>query len=136
MLRKIVPLVLILLMFMASTCWPMGGGVEEDAPELDQDIRVELTDASGMAVELNQVKIDGRAAFSGNLGNAVVTIPFAKLIRTEFMVKSNDCKAIIWFKDGQQLNLNLKRTSQLVGQASFGKYRINLGQIMRIRFLP
>ena len=129
-------LILLLLVLAAGSARAMGGnGNEEYDPAFKQNVKAEISDAGGMHVTLEQVKIEGRAGIHGVMGKATVTVPFANINYIELGAKGGKFSATVYLQDGQQVVLVVKKSDQLIGQANFGKYRIALGQVVRIKVL-
>jgi hypothetical protein len=118
----------------AAMVFAMGLNGEGEAPPVLEEVSAEVSQVSGAVFKLNQIKIDGKTSFGGQLGASWVEIPFSQVLQAEFASQNQLFTVTLSLRDNQTVKLRLKANAQLSGQASFGKYRATLSQLLRIKF--
>ncbi|QXE92403.1 hypothetical protein [Geomonas subterranea] len=112
----------------------LGGAPEGEVPKTDENIKVQLTDRSGMKVELTRFSMNGKVFVEGKRGAGEMSVFFHDLKEISFGLVSGDMvPADLLLKSGRRLQLNLRRSAVFHGDTGDGAYQISAPEISGIQ---
>lgn len=116
----------------------LGGGPEGTVPKTDEDIRVKLTDNSGVVTELTQFSLDGVTALSGTRGSAQVTIMLRNIAAAEFLAGSDKDNVVVTvsLREGGDVQVKLGSRLLFYGSTGYGAFQIKARDIKRFEVIP
>ena len=115
----------------------LGGHPEGSVPETDVNITATIVDRSGVGTSLEQFSMNGKTYLDAQRGNAQLTIPFSQLDAIVFDKVSGDLVAVqARLKNGETMDLELRRRALFYGSTGYGAYVIKARDIARIARLP
>jgi len=120
--------------------WLMAMGLDESKgptsiPEPRDDFKVRLTDQTGSRVELEQFAIAGQTYILGHKGKGEVAVPLAKVSQAEFSMLEGKLNAQLTMKNEPAVEITMDPAMTATGRASYGNYRITLGEVRRLEVL-
>ena len=134
-MRKLMTAALVLvttavLMGMGS----LGGAPEGEVPKTDENIKVQLTDRSGMKVELTRFSMNGKVFLEGKRGAGDMSVFFHDLKEIGFGPVSGDTvPGDLLLKSGRHLQLNIRTGAVFHGDTGEGAYQISASDVSRIQ---
>ena len=101
-----------------------------------RDFQASIQDESGVKTSLKRVSLDGEVYLFGELGKALVTIPFEKvaLARFEDGADEDHRVAVVTTKSGEEVRLVLDADRPFFGRTTYGNYRIEVADISELVF--
>lgn len=115
----------------------LGGAPVGTVPKVDEEIKAKVTDQSGVITTLQQFSLDGQTAIEGERGNASVTIQLRDI--DSLALRPSEAKdkitAIIKLKDGQEVQLQLRKRLIFNGSTGYGAFVIRAVDVNRIDIL-
>lgn len=114
----------------------LGGGPLEEAPKPKISFTVTIIDDQGISTKLKDITLDGRVYFTGNRGRGIVTIPFEKVKKVNFIGESRNGKkdAQVTLREGESIGITFDDEAILYGVTQFGTYRILIKNVKEILF--
>lgn len=115
----------------------LGGAPVGTVPKVEEEIKAKVTDQSGVVTPLEHFSLDGQTVIEGNRGNASVTIQLRDiesltLHPTEVKEKIS---ATIKLKDGQEVQLQLRKRLIFNGSTGYGAFVIRAVDVKLIQIL-
>lgn len=121
----------LLLTGMGGLGGPPGGTV----PETTEDVRVRLTDRSGLTTDLSRFSMDGEVYLVGRRGDGEASVLFRDLDRIDFgQVKGQEVPGDLYLASGKSVRLYIPKRLVFYGRTEFGAFRIQARDIQRIEF--
>lgn len=116
----------------------LNGAPVGTVPKADEEIKATVTDQSGIVTKLEQFSLDGQTVVEGTRGNATVAIQLHDIeTLTLSPIKGDDhIAAMIKFKDGQEVQLELRHRLIFNGSTGYGAFVIRADDVKQIRILP
>lgn len=115
----------------------LGGAPVGTVPKVEEEIKAKVTDQSGVITTLQQFSLDGQTVIEGERGNASVTIQLRDI--DSLALRPSDAKdkitAIIKLKDGQEIQLQLRKRLIFNGSTGYGAFVIRAVDVNRIDIL-
>lgn len=112
----------------------MGGDSTVLPPDPVENYDARLTDQSDVSVELTRFSFNGVTFINGKMGRADVSVDFENIQEAFFLNAGDGIAAKIHLKNGDMLELRVKRGDQFMGAASFGNFRIRVEDIQSVSF--
>lgn len=132
------PLILILLLVVASFCMGMGGlggQPEGTIPDTDVNIKAEVQDRDGVTTSLENFSMSGKTSLNAWRGQGKLTIPFANIDMIVFGDSQGDAVTVdVKLKTGESMVLRLRSRAQFYGSTGFGAFQIKAKDLARIDF--
>lgn len=131
---------LLLLLIAAIFLTGMGnlnGAPVGTVPKAEEEIKARVTDVSGIVTNLEQFSLDGQTVIAGTRGSADVTIQLhdiETLAMTPVEVKDT-IAATIKLKDGQEVQLQLRKRLFFNGSTGYGAFVIRAVDVKEIQIL-
>jgi hypothetical protein len=115
----------------------LGGAPVGTVPKVEEEIKAKVTDQSGVVTTLQQFSLDGQTVIEGERGNASVTIQLRDI--DSLALRPSEAKdkitAIIKLKDGQEVQLQLRKRLIFNGSTGYGAFVIRAVDVNRIDIL-
>jgi hypothetical protein len=115
----------------------LGGAPVGTVPKVEEEIKAKVTDQGGVVTTLQQFSLDGQTAIEGERGNASVTIQLRYI--DGLALRPSEAKdkitAIIKLKDGQEVQLQLRKRLIFNGSTGYGAFVIRAVDVNRIDIL-
>lgn len=111
----------------------LGGAPEGEVPKTDENIKVQLTDRSGMKLELSRFSMNGKVFLEGKRGAGDMSVFFHDLKEIDLGPVSGDTvPANLLLKSGHRLQLNIRKSAVFHGDTGEGAYQISAPDVSRI----
>jgi hypothetical protein len=111
----------------------LGGVPEGTVPKTDENIKVRISDRSGVTTELNEFSMDGNVFLDGRLGDGKMDIFFRDLREVAFgQVSGDEVPVELLLKSGSRLQLKMRKRAVFYGNTGYGAYRITARDVNRI----
>lgn len=111
----------------------LGGVSEGTVPKTDENIKVRISDRSGVTTELNEFSMDGNVFLDGRLGDGKMTVFFRDLREVTFgQVSGDEVPVELLLKSGSPLQLKVRKRAVFYGSMAYGAYRIPARDVNRI----
>jgi hypothetical protein len=111
----------------------MGGTPEGSVPNTSENIKVQLVDRKGVAVELSRFSMDGKIYLEGNLGEGTMSVNFGDLKEVSFgPVTGDSVPADLLLSSDRHLQLKVHKVTVFYGVTENGAYRISVQNTDRI----
>lgn len=118
-----------LLMGMGS----LGGAPEGEVPKTDENLKVQLTDRTGVRIELTRFSMNGKVFLEGKRGAGEMNVFFHDLKEIGLGPASGDTvQADLLLKSGRRLQLNVRESAVFYGDTGEGTYQISAHDISQI----
>lgn len=106
-------------------------------PKAEEEIKARVTDQSGIVTNLEQFSLDGQTVIEGTLGHASLAI---KLHDIETLTmgpaeEKDSMTASIKLKDGQEVQLQLRKRLIFNGSTGYGAFVIRADDVKLIQIL-
>lgn len=131
---------LLLLLLAAVFLTGMGnlnGAPVGTVPKAEEEIKARVTDLSGVVTTLEHFSLDGQTIIEGERGNASVSIQLHDI--ATLALRPSDAKdkiaAHIQLKDGQEVQLQLRKRLIFNGSTGYGAYVIRAVDVKLIEIL-
>ncbi|TGU72125.1 hypothetical protein E4633_07335 [Geomonas terrae] len=112
----------------------LGGAPEGEVPKTDENIKVQLTDRSGMKLELSRFSMNGKVFLEGKRGAGDMSVFFHDLKEVDLGPASGDTvPADLLLKSGHRLQLKIRTGAVFHGETGEGAYQISAPDVSRIR---
>lgn len=129
MTAALVLLTATMLMGMGS----LGGAPEGEVPKTDENLKVQLTDRSGVRIELTKFSMNGKVFLEGKRGAGELSVFFRNLKEIGFGPVSGDTvPADLQLKSGRRVQLAIPTNAVFYGDTGDGAYQISARDISRI----
>lgn len=114
----------------------MGGtGGFERAPRVEKNFLVTITDAAGNKIEGEKFSWEGRIHIAGYMGMAQVTMPFERIKElTVGAPRERNVKVTAHLTDGSEASFDVEAKTRCFGEASFGSFMLQMGEIKTVVF--
>jgi hypothetical protein len=115
----------------------LGGAPAGTVPTVEEEIKAKVTDQSGVVTALEHFSLDGQTVIAGERGNGSVTIQLRDISTLTFQhadVKDK-ISAIIKLKDGQEVQLELRKRLFFNGSTGYGAFIIRAADVKLIEIL-
>ncbi len=114
----------------------MGGtGGFERAPRVEKNFSVTVIDTAGNTIEGEKFSWEGRIHFAGYMGMAQVTMPFERIKElTVGAPRDRNVRVVAHLTDGSEASFEVDGKSRCFGEASFGSFMLQMGEIKTIVF--
>ena len=130
---------LLLLLVAAIFLTGMGnlGGAPATVPSVEEEIKARVTDQSGVITALEHFSLDGQTVIEGERGNGSVTIQLRDIdTLTVHPAEGKDkISATIKLKDGQEVQLQLRKRLFFNGSTGYGAFVIRAVDVKLIQIL-
>ena len=115
----------------------LGGAPVGTVPKVEEEIKAKVTDQSGIVTTLEHFSLDGQTMIEGERGNASVTIPLREIVSLTLQPAEEKDKiaATIKLKDGQDVQLQLRKRLIFNGSTGYGAYVIRAVDVKLIEIL-
>ena len=114
-----------------------GSATPSKIPMPEKNFSARVLDRQDLQTLLSQFSHEGKVYLAGKLGNAVVTVPFEKILQIQFLAgKGKDVSAKVSMKDQKQIEILVDGRSKFFGQAEFGTFQIEAKDLKAILFQP
>lgn len=131
-----------LLLLLAAAIFLTGMGNLSGAPvgtvpKVEEEIKAKVTDQSGLVTTLQQFSLDGQTAIEGERGNASVTIQLRDIdtLTLRPAEKKDKMTATLKLKDGQEVQLQLRKRLIFNGSTGYGAFVIRAVDVKIIQIL-
>lgn len=106
-------------------------------PKAEEEIKAKVTDQSGIVTNLVQFSLDGQTVIEGTRGNATVAIQLRDIetVTLSQAEKKEDITATIKLKDGQEVQLQLRKRLFFNGSTGYGAFVIRAVDVRFIQIL-
>jgi hypothetical protein len=115
----------------------LGGAPVGTVPKVEEEIKARVTDQSGVVTALEHFSLDGQTVIEGERGNGSITIQLRDISTLTF--QHGDVKdaisAIIKLKDGQEVQLQLRKRLFFNGSTGYGAFVIRAVDVKLIEIL-
>ena len=115
----------------------IGGAPVGTVPKVEEEIKAKVTDQSGVVTTLEHFSLDGQTVIEGDRGNATVTIQLRDI--DTLTIRPAEVKdkigAIIKLKDGQEVQLQLRKRLFFNGSTGYGAFVIRAVDVKLIQIL-
>jgi hypothetical protein len=115
----------------------LGGAPVGTVPKVEEEIKAKVTDQSGVVTTLDHFSLDGQTVIEGDRGNASVTIQLRDI--DTLTIRPAEVKdkigAIIKLKDGQEVQLQLRKRLFFNGSTGYGAFVIRAIDVKYIQIL-
>lgn len=115
----------------------LGGAPVGTVPKVEEEIKAKVTDQSGVVTTLEHFSLDGQTVIEGDRGNATVTIQLRDI--DTLTIRPAEVKdkigAIIKLKDGQEVQLQLRKRLFFNGSTGYGAFVIRAVDVNLIQIL-
>ncbi len=134
------PITLLLLFIAAIFLTGMGnlnGGPVGTVPKVEEEIKAKVTDQSGVVTTLEHFSLDGQTVIEGTRGNATVAIKLREIVSLSFRPseEKNTLIAAIKLKDGQDVQLQMRKRLNFNGSTGYGAFVILAVDVKTIEIL-
>jgi hypothetical protein len=129
------------LLLLLSAAPALAGLFGNDAPARipvpAREFRLRVEDSGGTVLEVGQGTFDGEVFVYGTVGLAQVTVPFERLARLEVLPGPDEDHALarVSTREGEVVTLTVESDTPVWGRATFGNYRIEIGQVRSLTVL-
>ena len=115
----------------------LGGAPVGTVPKVEEEIKAKVTDQSGVVTTLEHFSLDGQTLIEGDRGNASVTILLRDIeTLTLHPAEAKDkISATIKLKDGQEVQLQLRKRLIFNGSTGYGAFVIRAVDVKLIQIL-
>lgn len=133
-MKKNLLIIVSVLIWIIST--GLGGGPLEEAPKPKISLTATIIDDQGISTRLKDITLDGRVYFTGNRGKGLITIPFEKVKKVNFIGDPREGKkdAQVTLREGESIGITFDEEAILYGVTQFGTYRILIKNVKEIIF--
>ena len=115
----------------------LGGAPTGTVPKVDEEIKANVTDESGVVTTLEHFSLDGQTMIEGERGNASVTIQLRDI--DSLSLRPSELKdkitATIKLKNGQEIQLMLRKRLFFNGSTGYGAFVIQAADVKMIQIL-
>ncbi len=136
-MRRLLLIVLALLAaVMLTGMGDLGGVPAGTVPKMEEDIKAQIVDRSGVSTELRNFSMDGQTFLDGRRGDGQMNIFFRELREISFgKVSGEEVPVDLLLKSGSRLQLKVRKRSIFYGDTGYGAYRIPARDVSRIVFV-
>jgi hypothetical protein len=135
------PIKSLILLLVAATfltgMGSLGGAPVGTVPKVEEEIKVKVTDQSGVVTTLEHFSLDGQTVIEGERGNGSVTIQLRDIESLTFRPSEGKDKisAAVKLKDGQEVHLQLRKRLFFNGSTGYGAFVIRAVDVKLIEIL-
>ncbi len=129
--------VLALLLAAPASAGLFGSDAPSRIPVAAREFRLRVEDVSGTVLEVSQGTYDGEVFVYGTLGLAQVTVPFENVASLEVLPGADEDHKLarVLTREGETVTLTVETETPVWGRATFGNYKIEIGQVRRLSVL-
>lgn len=133
---KTILLLLVAVLFLTGM-GNIGGAPVGTVPKVDEEIKAKVTDVSGVVTTLEHFSLDGQTMIEGERGNGSVTIQLHDIdsLTLQPAEVKDKISATIKLKDGQEVQLQLRKRLIFNGSTGYGAFVIRADDVKLIQFL-
>ena len=115
----------------------LGGAPVGTGPKVEEEIKAKITDQSGVVTTLEHFSLDGQTLIEGDRGNASVTIQLRDIetLTLHPTEVKDKISATIKLKDGQEVQLQLRKRLFFNGSTGYGAFIIHAVDVKHIEIL-
>jgi len=115
----------------------LGGAPVGTVPKVEEEIKAKVTDQSGVVTALEHFSLDGQTVIEGERGNGSVTIQLHDIATLTMRPSEEKDKisATIKLKDGQEVQLQLRKRLFFNGSTGYGAFVIRAVDVKLIEIL-
>lgn len=125
-----------MLLLVAALLSGMGGGGGQPAgktPETSEDIKAQLVDRQGVAIDLSQFSMNGNVSITGDIGSGDLSLPLSRISHIQFgEVVGEKVPVILRLKSTEKVELSLRKRAIFYGNMGVGAYRIRADEVREI----
>lgn len=126
-------LMLLLAAALLSGMGGVGGQPAGKTPETSEDIKAQLVDRQGVAIELTQFSMDGNVSIQGDIGSGDLSLPLSRISRIEFgELRGEKVPVVLHLKSTEKVELDLRKRAIFYGKMGDGAYRIRADEVREI----
>lgn len=115
----------------------LGGAPVGTVPKVEEEIKAQVTDQSGVVTTLEHFSLDGQTVIEGDRGNGSVTIQLRDI--DTLTLRPADVKdkisATVKLKDGQEVQLQLRKRLFFNGSTGYGAFVVRAADVKLIKIL-
>ena len=115
----------------------LGGAPAGTVPSVEEEIKARVTDQSGVVTALEHFSLDGQTVIEGERGNGSVTIQLRDIdtLTVRPAEGKDKISATIKLKDGQEVQLLLRKRLFFNGSTGYGAFVIRAVDVKLIQIL-
>jgi hypothetical protein len=115
----------------------LGGAPVGTVPKVEEEIKAKVTDQSGIVTSLEHFSLDGQTMIEGERGNGSVTIKLHDIdtLTLRPADEKDKISAIIKLKEGQEVQLQLRKRLFFNGSTGYGAFVIRAVDVKLIQIL-
>lgn len=115
----------------------LNGAPVGTVPKASEEIEAKVTDKGGMVTSLRQFSLDGNVIIEGQRGSASISIPLREIAMITFHPSEvkDELAAHIKLKDGQEVQLQLRKRMIFNGSTGYGAFVILAADVQQIQIL-
>lgn len=115
----------------------LGGPPEGKTPETKENIRVRLTDASGVVTELSHFSMDGRVFLDGTRGQSRLMVPLREIRKIEVEEVSGDEAVLaLTLASSESVPLTIRKLTTFFGDTGYGALQVQAKDVRQIEVMP
>lgn len=136
MSRILTAMAVLLFSLLLTGMGDLGGVPEGKVPQTEKNLAARLVDRQGTVTEVTRFSMDGNLFLEGERGRGDLTVPFENLRKVEFgPVAGERVQAVLHYRSGDTLDLQVRRRAVFYGDTGLGAYRIRAADLKSIEFL-
>lgn len=115
----------------------LNGAPTGTVPKADEEIKARVTDQSGIVTNLVHFSLDGKTIIEGSRGDGTVSIQLREVESLTFLPAEGkeNITAGIKLKDGQEVQLQLRKRLFFNGSTGYGAFVIHAVDVKLIQIL-
>lgn len=113
-----------------------GGSSPGKIPLPEKKFIATFIDQMDIAAQCTEVSIEGETILEGKHGKGVYTVSFDKIKNVIFYLKNGELIGTVKLKDGNTVNLILKKDSKAYGKTKYGTFYIKLSDLKKVIIYP
>ena len=127
----------ILFFLFYSSVYSVGGGTENTTQQQpSKNFTAKIVDIDDKEVIINNVKWKNNFFIEANYGRGKVSVNFENIhqIVIKPLAKKKNITAVLFLKNGEEIEVFVNKNSRIYGVSSLGDYNIPLRHIKKIEF--
>jgi hypothetical protein len=104
-----------------------------NVPKTKTNYAATIVDLSDLATRVEEFSFDGQTYLSGKMGDADVSITFARIKAITFVLHEDTLTAEVELKDGKTVHVVMKKNTACYGQFAYGGYKIAVVNIKSVK---
>jgi hypothetical protein len=115
----------------------LNSGPVGTVPKVEEEIKARVTDLSNIGTNLVQFSLDGQTVIEGTRGNANIAIQLHDIetLTMSPAEEKDNIAATIKLKDGQEVQLQLRKRLIFNGSTGYGAFIIRADDVKQIQIL-